>query len=214
MLSRITVFIDGFNLYHAIRRLKSPHLIWLDLRKLSEFFIGSQSEQLSQILYFSSLATHLPEAVQARQKAYLAALQLRGIKPILGQFKNKERFCPNCSSKWIGHEEKETDVNIALGLFDLASQNVYDRALLISNDSDLAPAVRKVLERFPNKQITIVTPPLSRQCNELIHTASSKTRIKLHHLERCLLPEVVFDTSKLVSVRRPLEYRPLEAVMS
>jgi uncharacterized LabA/DUF88 family protein len=179
---------------------------WLDLQKLSGLFIGSQSEQLSQVLYFSSFATHMSEAIQARQKAYIHALQLRGVRPILGQFKNKERFCPHCSSRWMGHEEKETDVNIALGLLDLASQNAYDRALLVSNDSDLAPAVRKVLERFPNKKITIVAPPLSRQCNELIHAASNKTKINIHHLERCLFPEVVSDASGLISVKRPFEY--------
>jgi uncharacterized LabA/DUF88 family protein len=181
-------------------------LKWVDLRKLSELFIGSQSEQLSQVLYFSSFATHVSEPVQARQKAYITALQLCGVKPVLGHFKNKERFCPNCSSRWIGHEEKETDVNIALELLDLASQDAYDRALLVSNDSDLAPAVRKVLERFPYKRITIVAPPLSRQCNELIHAASDKTKIREQQLERCLLPEWVSDASNLVSVRRPVEY--------
>jgi hypothetical protein len=84
---------------------------------------------------------------------------------------------------------------------------------LISNDSDLAPAVKKVLERFPNKKITIVAPPLSRQCNELIRAASDKTKIKPNHLERCLLPEVVSDASRLVSIRRPGEYAPLLNVL-
>lgn len=214
MRDRVISFIDGFNIYHAICRLKAPHLKWLDLRKLSELFIGSQSEQLSQVLYFSSFATHVPEMAQVRQKAYIAALQLRGVKSILGQFKHKERFCPHCSTRWFGHEEKETDVNIALGLLDLASQDAYDRALLFSNDSDLAPAVRKVLERFPDKRITIVAPPLSRQCNELIHAASDKTKIKPHHLERCLLPEIVSDASGLISVKRPIEYTSVAAFVS
>lgn len=130
------------------------------------------------------------------------------MKSILGQFKQKERFCPHCSAKWLGHEEKETDVNIALELLDLAAQDAYDRALLFSNDSDLAPAVRKVLVRFPNKRITIVAPPFSRQCNELIQSASNKTKIKVHHLEKSLLPEMIFDASGLISVKRPAEYAP------
>jgi uncharacterized LabA/DUF88 family protein len=153
----------------------------------------------------------MPEAVQVRQKAYISALEFRGVKPILGQFKNKERFCPNCSSRYIGHEEKETDVNIALELLDLAVLNAYDRALVISNDSDLAPAVRKVIERFPGKQITFVAPPFSRQCNELIQAASNKTKIKPHHIEKSLLPEIVSDASGLISVKRPLEYAPIVA---
>lgn len=108
----------------------------------------------------------------------------------------------------MGHEEKETDVNIALELLDLASQDAYDRALLVSNDSDLAPAVRKVLVRFPDKRITIVAPPLSRQCNELIQAASDKSKIRIGHLERCLLPENLFDASGFVLVNRPKEYDP------
>lgn len=179
---RVISFIDGFNLYHAITRLKQPYLNWVDLKNLSQLFVKPQSEELVQILYFSALSTHTSEENQIQQKAYITAQKLRGIKVILGQFK-KNRFCSLCSSHSITHEEKETDVNIALTLFELAYQDAYDRAFLISNDSDQAPAIKKALEHFPHKKITIVAPPLSRQCNELIQVASDKTKITAHHLE-------------------------------
>ncbi len=188
---RVISFVDGFNLYHAIARLKQPHLNWIDLKKLSQFFVKSQSEELIQILYFSALSIHTSEKNQAQQKVYIAAQKHRGIKVILGQFKKKNRYCSLCLSHSTIHEEKETDVNIALTLFELAYQDAYDRAFLISNDSDQAPAIKKVLKHFPHKKITIVAPPLSRQCNELIQVASDKTKITIHHLERCLLPEVI-----------------------
>lgn len=205
---RVISFIDGFNLYHAINRLKQPHLNWLDLRNLSHLFVKSQSEELIQILYFSALSIHTSEENQMYQKAYITAQNLLGIKVILGQFKKKSRYCSLCSSHSVTHEEKETDVNIALSLFELAYQDVYDRAFLISNDSDQVPAIRKVLEHFPDKKITIVAPPLSRQCNELIQVASDKTKITVHHLERSLLPDIIKDPSGLVSVVRPKEYAP------
>jgi len=206
---RVISLIDGFNLYHAIARLKQLPLEWLDLQALSRLFIGSQSEELTQVFYFSTLAIHTSEATQKRQTAYFTALKLNGVNLILGQFKKKDRYCPKCASYWTGYEEKETDVNIALTLLELSFQNAFDRALLVSNDSDLAPAVRKVLGRFPDKRITIVAPPLSRQCNELIQAASDKSRIHPDHLKKCLLPEKLQDKLGRISIARPREYSPL-----
>lgn len=184
----------------------------MDLQALTKFYIKPRDEEVTRILYFSALSTHMDESSQKMQQSYVTALQLRNIKPILGHFKQKDRYCLKCLSHYQTHEEKETDVNIALALLDLAYQDVYDRALLISNDSDLAPAIRNVRERFPNKKITIVAPPLSRQCNELIQVASDKMKIRTHHLERSLLPEVIVDASRMIFVNRPREYDPALAM--
>jgi hypothetical protein len=158
-LQRVITFVDGFNLYHAIDRLKRHELKWLDLRALSGVFLNSNFEQLTNVLYFSAYASHMGKSAQNRQKAYVKALELTAVKPILGHFKEKDRKCPDCKHKWIGHEEKETDVNIALFLLDSAYQNFFDRALVITNDSDLAPAIQMTRKRFPEKRITTVAPP-------------------------------------------------------
>jgi uncharacterized LabA/DUF88 family protein len=209
---RVISFVDGLNLYHAISRLKTPHFQWLNLIRLSQFFIKSRDEELTQTFYFSTLATHTSESAQKNQTAYITALKIIGVKPILGQFKEKNRFCSNCSSYSKVHEEKETDVSIALTLLDFAYQDYYDRALLISNDSDLTPAIRKVHDRFPAKKIILVTPPRSRQCNELIQAAANKYKITDHHLQRSLLPEIVLDSKTLAFMHRPKEYDPLLAM--
>lgn len=31
---RIVCFVDGFNMYHALKQLQQPHLKWLDLQLL------------------------------------------------------------------------------------------------------------------------------------------------------------------------------------
>jgi hypothetical protein len=90
----------------------------------------------------------------------------------------------------------------------LAYQDAFDRALVISNDSDLAPAIKMVRNRFPHKHITTIAPPHNFHSRELVAVASNKTKIRIEHLERCLLPLVVSDTSGLVSVSRPQEYMP------
>lgn len=205
-LDRVISFIDGFNLYHAIAAMGDPAFKWLDLKKLSQEFIHPVKEELAQVLYFSTIANHRNQAAQMRQRTYLRALELRGVKTILGQFKQKDRECSKCFARYTGYEEKETDVNIALHLIDLAYQDVYDRAILITNDSEQVPSIRTVLQRFPNKKITILIPPCTRECNELIRTASAKAKISTEHLQKCLLSEVVTDASGRVIVRRPKEY--------
>ncbi len=205
---RVACFIDGLNLYHAISDLCRPELKWTDLKTLSKVFLKSHSEELSQVFYFSAYAEHVSESSQKCQKSYIRALELTGVIPILGHFKKKNRRCPSCTHHWVGHEEKETDVNIALFLLDLAYQNAYDRALVISNDSDLVPAIKIVRKNFPQKRITTVSPPQQFHSRELIQVSSDKTKVRVEHLERCLLPSVIYDASRLISVSRPLEYAP------
>jgi uncharacterized LabA/DUF88 family protein len=205
---RVAVFVDGLNLHHAVSSLQRQELKWLDLRALSKIFINSKFEKLADIFYFSSYANHIPEPAQRCQRAYVKALELTAIKVVFGHFKEKDRKCPICYSKWTGYEEKETDVNIALLLLDLAYQNTFDRALVITNDSDLAPAIQMVRKRFPEKRITTVAPPNYYHSNELIKVSSDKARICVKHLECSLLPSVVTDASRLISVSRPQEYSP------
>ncbi len=211
---RVISFIDGFNLYHAINNLDRPELNWVNLKSLSQVYLKNKSEELINVFYFSALAEHMNESVQKRQCAYLKALELNGVKPILGHFKKKVRKCSRCQYNWIGHEEKETDVNIALFLLDLAYQNEFDRAIVISNDSDIAPAIRMIRKRFPEKRVTTAVPPLYFHSNELINASSDKTKVRIEHLERCLLPLVVYDPSRLISVSRPAEYMPKKALVS
>lgn len=205
---RVISFIDGFNLYHAIHRLNRPELKWINLTNLSKVFIKPTTEELIKVIHFSAYVHHISESVQKRQRAYIKALDMVGTRTILGHFKKKHRKCPNCQHTWIGHEEKETDVNIALFLLDSATQNEFDRAIVISNDSDLAPAIKMVRQRFPNKKITTIAPPNSFHSNELIKASSEKSKIRVQHLERNLLPELLTDPSKNISVTRPTEYMP------
>ena len=63
-------------------------------------------------------------------------------------------------------------------------------------------------KRFPEKRITTVAPPNYYHSNELIEVSSDKARIRIEHLESNLLPPVVTDASRLISVSRPVEYTP------
>jgi uncharacterized LabA/DUF88 family protein len=204
---RSAFFIDGFNLYHALKRLGSHYLKWVDLNALMGRLIAPKSETIVAIYYFSAYAHWLPDQWKRHQE-YVAALRYVGVVPVMGQFKNKDRWCNSCGAKWIGHEEKETDVNIALYLLNEAYRDSYDRAYIVSRDSDLKPAVEMVLTQFSNKEIVIVAPPELGHSNDLTLAAGNKRRIKRRQVQECLLPALVVDPAGNVIATRPSKYDP------
>ncbi|MGN6551468.1 MAG: NYN domain-containing protein, partial [Pararhizobium sp.] len=154
---RSSFFIDGFNFYHALRRLDEPHLKWVDLRALMKRQT-MRSEAVTAIYYFSAYASWLP-GPHARHRQYVVALEQRDVTVVMGHFKKKDRYCQHCRKTSIGHEEKETDVNLALCLLNEAYKDTYDRAYIVSRDSDLKPAMAMVRNEFPQKELFVVAPP-------------------------------------------------------
>jgi hypothetical protein len=68
-MSRVSFFIDGFNLYHAIAAEERfrPYR-WLDLTKLAKCFVRPQ-DNLTTVFYFTALATWDADKV-ARHRAH------------------------------------------------------------------------------------------------------------------------------------------------
>ena len=52
-----------------------------------------------------------------------------------------------------------TDVNIAVELLGDAQDDVFDTAIVVSGDGDLASPVRAVEERYPGKRVIVAFPP-------------------------------------------------------
>lgn len=193
---RAVAFIDGFNLYHAVDDHGQPRLKWLDVKALIQIFVPTPQFDLIDVYYFSAYATWRPAAFK-RHREYVKALKTTGVTDVIGQFKQKNRGCHSCGSRWLAHEEKETDVNIAVHMLDGAYRNEYDRAVLVTGDSDLAPPVEMVRRRFPEKTIKILTPIGRNHSRELVAAAGGlKNAKKLQqiHLQRCLLPSQILDS--------------------
>jgi len=207
-LERLICFVDGFNLYHALNALQQPHLKWLDLRKLFSHFSRPKSQIITQILFFSAYPPWKP-ASHFRHRQYVAALLSTGVTPVMGQFKNKPKKCMKCAAQWVSHEEKETDVNLALALLDLAYKDKYDHAFVLSRDSDFAPAIHMVKQNFPEKKITILAPHNYRHSGELLKAADDHKTIKLKHIATSLFPADIYDAGGNLVVKRPIEYSPL-----
>ncbi|MBM4161394.1 MAG: NYN domain-containing protein [Ignavibacteria bacterium] len=57
------------------------------------------------------------------------------------------RTCPHCRNDLTRTVEKGVDTTIAIELFELAFDDVYDRAILISGDADFVPAIEYIQRR-------------------------------------------------------------------
>lgn len=56
-MNRVAVFVDGFNLYHALNENPAYHKYkWLNLEKFSRCFL-TQNDTLVEIFYFTSYVT-------------------------------------------------------------------------------------------------------------------------------------------------------------
>ena len=156
-MRRVFVFIDGFNLYHALEELEDESLKWLNLWRLSQS-ICRPNEILESVQYFTAYATWLPEAFK-RHRDYVRALEIEGVTVKLGSFKKRRKKCKACGDVSRRYEEKETDVNVAIHLVAETLQNNFDRGVVITADSDFAPAVTLARTLNPDVQIDVVAPP-------------------------------------------------------
>lgn len=223
-MKKVSVFIDGYNLYHAINNLGKNCLKWTDLMALSKEFIQLKEEEVLRVLFFTAFPSHKAIDVQQRYTAYTSALREVGVEVIEGKFKKK--FFNGYDKQGVlqqkeTYEEKETDVNIALRIVEDAYERISDKILLISNDSDISPALSMARAKNATLKLNVITPPLSkgRKANyDLLYSSGNinqdrqgqiffKNRmIKEVHLTRNKLPEKIIkhDGAEIIM---PNEYK-------
>lgn len=204
---RTTVYIDGFNLYFAMRRLKDKSLYWLDLHKLGQKLARTPEVTCK---YFTSRIGGRNKSKRDRQNIYLEALDATGnVKIILGGYSTVKVSCPGCREQFKKNEEKKTDVNIALEIAGDAYDEKVERVILISTDTDLAPAFLFLKNRFPEIHRTVAFPPTNdgRPNKSLrnLSTDSDFQMINRNLLKACQLPDSLSKDNGFV-LERPAEW--------
>ena len=180
-------YVDGFNLYHAVADLNRPNLEGVDLWALAESLLR-KNERLEGVEYFSAYAKWHQHKYR-RHQVYVRALERTGVSINMAHFKEKNVTCRSCGSKWITREEKETDVRLALKISEHAVNDAFDRAIIISADSDLVPIVQTIKAHFPHKQVFIAAPPgRYRVARDLIAATGSSMEITPGRIARHLFP--------------------------
>lgn len=204
------VLVDGYNLYHGIDKLchdspNSDYLKWVSLEKIINQFMRPETHEITEIIYFTAYAFWKPEAL-IRHRLYIRALEYENVQIVFGQFKKKRKRCLKCGKWYLDREEKETDVNIAIRIIQLAYEKSYDDLLLITGDTDIVPAIKNAKQIYNEGRIRVIAPP-ERDNYELIQCADKFSQIKRIHLEEALLPEVITPL-KGKDIKRPKKYDP------
>lgn len=205
-MGRTAVLVDGFNLYYGMKEQRGRRYLWLDHVELASRL--RPRDQIVDVRYFT--APVLDDLGAAgRQQTYLDALKVRNpsvLSIVEGRYQPKRMRCRTCGVDWTSYEEKETDVNIAVALMEIAASAAVDTVLVVSADSDLCPAVRSA--RRVNPQLTIVPAfPPHRRSGELRALLPSAFTISETKLRQSQLPPVVQDPATGVKYMRPAYWR-------
>jgi uncharacterized LabA/DUF88 family protein len=178
--TRISVFIDGSNLYHILKEVHHRHD--LDFEAFIKLFETDPRNskilrQFNPVNYYNSIinAGKDPKSYQ-KQQVFFADLQkitnptfqmnLEKIKHY-GRLKYRCRKCgaiveiptqkcPTCGNLEMleNSSEKGVDVRIAVDMVLGAVNNEYDHAVLVSEDSDFVPAIQAV--KSQKKMVEVV----------------------------------------------------------
>lgn len=160
---RTYVYVDSFNLYYGC--LKGTPYRWLDISKMCQFLLPQHN--VLHIKLFTAKVTARPHDPDqpTRQQTYFRALEtLANFTIIYGHFLSHEVSMPQSPItnppsyvRVMKTEEKGSDVNLATHLLYDAFRNLYDTAVIISNDSDLLEPI-KITRAALNKEIGILNP--------------------------------------------------------
>jgi len=202
-MERVSVYIDGFNLYFGLCSKGWHRYLWLDVGKLANVLLN-QNQILIGAKYFTALVRDDP-AKEKRQSTYLQALEEVGnVSIFLGRYQAKTKTCKICKSSWREYEEKMSDVRIASELLRDAFLNRFDTAILVSADGDLQPPIDIIKEEFPKKKLVIAFPP-ERDNPHLKNIVNSYFRIGRGRISKCQLPLKITKPNGYV-LKKPKEW--------
>ena len=166
---RTRVYVDGYNLFYACLK-RTPHK-WLNILSLVQSQLPKN--KIDKVRYFTARVSARPnDPLQPqRQQTYFRALAtVPEVEIHFGHFLTHEVTMPDAVTwqqgqykpvRVIKTEEKGSDVNFATWLLMDAADDLFDVAVIISNDSDLIEPIRLVKERF-GKKIVLLTSRQTR----------------------------------------------------
>lgn len=206
-MTTVNMYVDGFNLYHAIAELGSPKLKWVNLLTLAKSFL-KDGETIGDVYFFTAVVDW-NNGKNVRHNAYVDALEAVGVRVIRGTFKNAPRHCPAKNIVCPDREEKQTDVAIATQMVADALTGKFSRAILVTADTDQIPTIKTIKELCPSVELTLAAPPgrlhMARDLGQRFDPNQRK-EISVGHLQTCLLPRVVCDIDGTAVVYRPESY--------
>lgn len=198
------VYIDSFNLYYGALHKGKKGKKWLNLELwLNKVFKPAQYD-IKKIKFFTATVsgTKSDPLKPNRQQAYFRALAtLPKLERIMGNFiKKKTKISVTDDVAIVARvfEEKGTDVNIATHMVNDAHNKMYDTAIVVCNDSDIADAVRIVTKELGLKVI-VVNPSGGYPSNVLSKYASFTKNVREGQVLSSQFPAQISDANGIIN---------------
>jgi len=136
---RVLILIDGSNFYFKLKDLELHNLLKLNFVKLAGFL--AKSNKIIEARYYIGKVRQ--DGTQKSKKLFDSQQKLLGLLK-----KSHYRYCFGYLLKNDGvYHEKGVDVQIAIDIVIATYENICDRIILISSDTDLMPAIRKAQQK-------------------------------------------------------------------
>ena len=196
------VYIDALNLYYGC--VRGTKWKWLDVGKAVEASIEAPM-QVHKIKYFTArIDGRVDQDAPRRQDVYLRAIRSHDarVEIIEGKFKRHKKRYPEVNSGiptsvWVP-EEKGSDVNFCVHLLHDAWRDQFERAILVTNDSDMAEAIRLVRSQFPDKELVLLPPGVSRNPSKNFRQfVTSHFWITPNIIQNAQLPNPIINNPRL-----------------
>lgn len=135
---KVAIFIDGSNFYFKLKDLQLHNLLKLNFSSFVKR-ISDDDKVVSTTYYIGKIRTDGTTKTQKLfddQRKLFSHLKEHNCRYSLGYLMKSDGK----------YHEKGVDVNIAVDMLVSSYENICDKLILVSSDTDLLPAVRKIKE--------------------------------------------------------------------
>lgn len=195
---KTSIFVDAFNLYYGC--LKDTPYRWLNIVELCKVIIPDLIPEHTSLKYYTARLkprANNPDQLY-RQRRYIRALRtVPSTEVVYGHFLTHPAMMsreapPHKPVRVIKTEEKGSDVNLAVDLLAGGFRREYEQAIVLSNDSDLARAIR-IVYRELTIPVIVLNPHPKNPSKELKNVATDVRHIRNSALEKSQFPRTLED---------------------
>jgi uncharacterized LabA/DUF88 family protein len=141
-------FIDGQNLYHAVKESFGYPYPNYDVLRLSQAICAAHDWLLKETRFYTGVPDASDDALwNAFWTAKLAQMGRKGVTTFSRRLRYRNRAVKlpsGATHTFLAGEEKGIDVRIALDIISLAHRRSYDVAVIFSQDQDLSEVAEEV----------------------------------------------------------------------
>ena len=161
-MERVFIFIDGSNFYHNLKSInRNTNINFAKFAAKITREVGQKLGRqvlLRKVYYYNAPidASTDPTGASKQQRFFNRLSFITNFKVKLGRLEPRDVKCPICKGSaeivcaacgqktTTRYEEKEVDVTLAVDMLSFARNNLYDIAVLVSDDGDFASVLKEL----------------------------------------------------------------------